>query len=606
MRFIFTPAAERALEQASGWTLGSERHELEAESLLLGLLSEPECRAAVMLARVGVDISVVRKRWAELAHSIPPKDGAIARKPLSSDVVCSLQLASGRLELLPRPIEFATEHILLGLASADHEVSLWLRRQGLDPDSLAAEIRKLHGFSAEDDPLKALDVPDESIDIWESNSDNNSRGLTAPGEGTDNSDIVVQASRLHGAAGTAAPQSAMIDALRVIDAAANRAREGIRVVEDYVRLILDDRHLTRLCKQLRHDLTECLGSIAPQRRFSARETLADVGTDLDTTSEGRRASPLEVMRANFARLQEALRSLEEFGKLLDADCWGDSWTATPGATEQLSPQPANLAAAVKQLRYRAYTLQRAVEIAARSIERLASARLYVLLDGGPSPEEFERLAASLIAAGAGVLQLRDKRLGDRELLARARLLRAITKEHVAQPPSAVTDNDYGTAEGGTAEGGCATNRRVLFIVNDRPDLAALAGADGVHVGQEEVSVKDARRIVGPDALVGVSAHSIEQARQAVLDGADYIGVGPVFASETKRFEHFPGVELVRAVSAEIRLPAFAIGGIDRSNVAQVLAAGATRIAVGSAITAADDPARAARELASTVIRSVQT
>ena len=396
-------------------------------------------------------------------------------------------------------------------------------------------------------------MPDESIDISESNSDNNSRGLTAPGEQVADSDVVVQASRLHGAAETAAPQSALIDALRVIDAAANRAREGLRVVEDYVRLILDDGHLTRLCKQFRHDLTECLGSIAPHRRFSARETLADVGTGLDTTSEGRRASPLDVMRANFARLQEALRSLEEFGKLLD-----------PG-----------VAAAVKQLRYRAYTLQRAVEIAARSTERLVSARLYVLLDGRPSPDEFARLAAALIEAGADVLQLRDKRLGDRELLARARLLMAATR--------------------GTA---------ALAIVNDRPDLAALAGADGVHVGQEEVSVKDARRIVGPDALVGVSTHSIEQARQAVLDGADYIGVGPVFASETKRFEHFPGVELVRAVSAEIRLPAFAIGGIDRSNVAQVLAAGAVRIAVGSAITAAADPARAARELASIVKRSV--
>ena len=154
MRFIFTPAAERALDQASGWTLGSEHHELEAESLLLGLLSEPECRAAVILARVGVDFSVVRKRWAELARSSPPKDGAVARKPLSSDVVCSLQLAFGRLEGLHQPIELATEHILLGLAAADLEVSLWLREQGLDPDSLTAEIRKLHGFSAEDDPSK--------------------------------------------------------------------------------------------------------------------------------------------------------------------------------------------------------------------------------------------------------------------------------------------------------------------------------------------------------------------------------------------------------------------------------------------------------------------
>ena len=99
-------------------------------------------------------------------------------------------------------------------------------------------------------------------------------------------------------------------------------------------------------------------------------------------------------------------------------------------------------------------------------------------------------------------------------------------------------------------------------MNDRPDIARLAGADGVHVGQEELSVKEARTIVGPDALVGRSTHSLEQAREAVLDGANYIGVGPVFPSTTKQFAEFPGLELLRAVSAEIRLPAFAIGGID--------------------------------------------
>lgn len=337
----------------------------------------------------------------------------------------------------------------------------------------------------------------------------------------------------------------MIDALRVIDAAANRAREGLRVIEDYARLILDDRHLTQLCKQMRHDLAGCLAAVSMDRRFAARETQADVGTTLDLPTEGRRDSPRDVLRANFARLQEALRSLEEFGKLLDA----------------------GLAAAAKQLRYGAYTLERAVGITGRSIERLASARLYVLLDGGGAPEEFERLARSLIEAGADILQLRDKRLGDRELLARARLLVAATR-------------------------GSGT----LAIVNDRPDLAVLAGADGVHVGQEEVSVKDARRIVGPDALVGASTHSIEQARQAVLDGADYIGIGPVFPSDTKQFKNYPGVELLRAVAAEIRLPAFAIGGINRSNIAEVLAAGAARVAVGSAVTSADDPARAAKEL----------
>ncbi|MGC4007112.1 MAG: thiamine phosphate synthase [Pirellulales bacterium] len=120
-------------------------------------------------------------------------------------------------------------------------------------------------------------------------------------------------------------------------------------------------------------------------------------------------------------------------------------------------------------------------------------------------------------------------------------------------------------------------------MNDRPDLAVLCGADGVHVGQEELPVHDVRRIVGPDMLVGVSTHSIEQARKAVLDGADYLGVGPTFPSTTKSFDAFPGLDLVRAVASEITLPAFAIGGITVENVLEVRKAGLHRIAVGGAV-----------------------
>jgi thiamine-phosphate pyrophosphorylase len=167
-----------------------------------------------------------------------------------------------------------------------------------------------------------------------------------------------------------------------------------------------------------------------------------------------------------------------------------------------------------------------------------------------------------------VLQLRDKSLPDRVLLARARLVRECTR--------------------GTG---------TLFIVNDRADLAHAAEADGVHLGQEELPVGDARRILGPDALIGVSTHSIEQARQAVLDGASYLGCGPTFPSETKRFEQFPGLALLRQVSAEITLPAFAIGGIQAGNLAAVRAAGMGRVAVSHGIINHPDPEQAARELA---------
>ena len=303
--------------------------------------------------------------------------------------------------------------------------------------------------------------------------------------------------------------SKTIAILRTFDAAANRAREGLRVVEDGLRFALDDRHLTEVCKLIRHDFTSSTRGVPWSDRLAARETQADVGTTIATEQEQQRSDGADVLIANLLRVQEALRSMEEYGKTFDPE----------------------MATRLEQLRYRVYTLHRAIDITQRSVERLANARVYVLLDGRKSLVEFKELAKSLIAAGVDLIQLRDKCLPDRELLGRARRLR---------------DWTHGTD--------------TLFIMNDRPDIAVLSQADGVHVGQDELSVKDVRTIVGPRSLIGVSTHSIEQARQAVLDGADCIGCGPTFPSDTKQFEHFPGVEFLKAVAAEIRLPAFAIGG----------------------------------------------
>ncbi|QDT69587.1 Thiamine-phosphate synthase [Planctomycetes bacterium MalM25] len=332
---------------------------------------------------------------------------------------------------------------------------------------------------------------------------------------------------------------------RLIDASLNRASEGARVVEDYARFVLNDAHLSRLAKELRHELSTAGGAIPMDQRLAARDTPGDVGTVISTDSEAQRANAGEVCLASLGRLQEALRSLEEYGKTID---------------------PA-LGAAFEGLRYRAYTLAKGLGATQRGQERLGSARLYVLIDGGESPVAFNANVESLASAGADVLQLRDKRLSDRDLVERARALATICRR-----------------------------RGVVSIVNDRADLALAAGADGVHVGQDELSVADARAVVGPGAIVGVSTHAIEQARAAVLAGADYLGVGPTFPSPTKSFDAFPGLDYVRQVAAEIALPAFAIGGIRADNLGEVTAAGATRVAVSSAVTTAVDPASAVSEL----------
>lgn len=327
--------------------------------------------------------------------------------------------------------------------------------------------------------------------------------------------------------------------LRIIDANANRASEGLRVVEEYARFVLDDAHLTRRYKELRHNLAQVLANLSANDLCAARDTYRDVGTIVTTDGEYDRQSARDVALASQKRVEQSLRCLEEYSK----------------------PLGRGIAAKIEQLRYEAYTLAKAIETTTASSERLADAQLYVLIDGRSSLADFEELAGSLVEAGVHILQLRDKTLNDRELVARARTLRQLTRDS-----------------------------NTISIINDRPDIAALSDADGVHVGQEEVTVNDARSVIGPGKLVGVSTHSIEQARQAVLDGANYIGCGPTFPSKTKQFDNFPGLDFLRQVAEEISLPAFAIGGITRENVRAVREVGFSKVAASSCVLNSADPA----------------
>jgi len=199
-------------------------------------------------------------------------------------------------------------------------------------------------------------------------------------------------------------------------------------------------------------------------------------------------------------------------------------------------------------------------------ERLRTARLYFISDARPGGRPLAEVLGPALEGGVDLFQLRDKDAPDDEILAAAAVARDL----------------------------CAANG-ALFVINDRPDLAAAAGADGVHVGQEDASVADARAVVGPDALVGLSTHSPEQI-DAVPGDADLIGVGPVYATPTKAGRAPAGLELVAHAAAAARVPWFAIGGIDRETTPEVVARGATRIAVVRAIADAPDPRAAAADL----------
>jgi thiamine-phosphate pyrophosphorylase len=487
----YTPAVVRALEAAQARAAQADANEVTPLHLAQGLLQETEGQAAVRAAQAGLDLPALLAAWPPAPAPLPADGPAL---PLSREA----QAVLDRARDLSADPSISSELVLLALVLESDAVRQDWEARGLRLADLRAQIQAGQGPPLRlDEPLHLVELPEQ------------------------------------------------LDTARILDACANRAREALRVLEDYQRFVLNDAVLSGELKGLRHALTEALADLPPRLLLTARETLRDVGTALTTEQEQQRFSLAHVAQANLKRLQEALRSLEEFGKL-----------HSPRLGQQL-----------EQLRYRSYTLEKALLRGGESRQRLADARLYVLLTGAQCAGALDWTIAEAAAGGAAVFQLREKTLTDRELLERARRVRCWTR-------------DAG----------------VLFIVNDRPDIARLVEADGVHIGQEELPVHEVRRLVGPDALIGVSTHNPEQVRQAVLDGADYIGVGPTFPSGTKNFTEFPGLDFVRQAAALTSLPAFVIGGITRDNLPVAVAAGARRIAVSQAVCAADEPRQAAADL----------
>jgi len=313
---------------------------------------------------------------------------------------------------------------------------------------------------------------------------------------------------------------------RAIDASANRAGEALRVLEDVLRFGLDDPHLTRLAKDLRHDLAGVFTRHGLWQRTAARDVLGDVGTGLEAGAGLARRGLADLVAANAARATQALRSLQEFAAVVAAE-------AAPG---------------FESIRYGAYTLERAALAAVRSRE-----------------------------AGVTMFQVRDKSLPVPLLTERVRTALAIVRR------------------GGAPQ-------RPIVVVNDRVDVAAALATDGAHVGADDLPVPLARRVVGPGRLVGRTAHDVAEARTAVIDGADYLGIGPCFPSPTKSFaEHAPPAFL-RTVCGEVSLPVFAIGGVTVERLEPLAALGVRRVAVASAVTRAADPPRAARELIDALAR----
>ncbi len=322
--------------------------------------------------------------------------------------------------------------------------------------------------------------------------------------------------------------------LSLIDANLNRAKEGLRVTEDIARFILADKGLTQEIKQARHQITSAGIKLILSRN-------KDVGARLENKTEMLRKDYQDIAQANFCRTEEALRVLEEFSKLTDVK-----------ASKKF-----------KEIRFKLYLLEK--EMIKELNKTNFKSGLYLIVCPELSKNCLE-IVQKGIKGGVKIIQLRAKEMPDNKVLALAKKIRAITKK-----------------------------AKVQFIVNDRVDVALAVDADGVHLGQDDLPIKAAKQLL-EGKIIGISVHSVPEAVKAEKQGADYVGLGQIFHTETKQGKVL-GVKMIPRVKKAIRIPLVAIGGINKNNAQEVLRAGADCVAVVSAICDAKDVAKAARELA---------
>jgi len=334
-------------------------------------------------------------------------------------------------------------------------------------------------------------------------------------------------------------------AYRIIDANFNRAREACRVVEEYCRFVLNSGPLTERAKKLRHELSASIGKLDTGRLIAGRDSLGDVGAGMTIEKQLTRGDLNDCFTAGCKRLTEALRALAE--------------------VIRIDNEP--LAAAIEKLRFEAYTLEKDIVIFSDTSAKFKSVRLYIVITSN-LPTEVISLTHKCTAGGADCIQLRAKDIEDDRLF-------ALAVEFVK----------------------ICEDASIVSIINDRTDIVVACGADGVHLGQNDLPVEQARKLQTAPLIIGKSTHSLKQLRAACAESLTYVGLGPVFVTPTKPGVDAVGLEYVTDATQELTgtgIAHVAIGGITPDNVEHVLSAGARSIAVCSAVTHASDPAAACR------------
>ena len=334
---------------------------------------------------------------------------------------------------------------------------------------------------------------------------------------------------------------------RIIDANFNRAREAARVIEEFCRFALNSAPLTERAKQLRHELSAAINKLDAGRLLSSRDTVGDVGVGKKVDKQLERTDVASTFTAACKRLTEALRTL----------------------TEMTRTQNQSVADAIEKLRFDAYALEKDIVLFSEPAEKFKRVKLYVIISSS-LPADIICLTQRCVAGGADCIQLRAKDINDETLF-------AVAVEFVKVCKAA----------------------GVLSIINDRVDVAVAAGADGVHLGQNDLPIEQARKLQLAPLIIGQSTHSLEQLQNSYKALPTYVSLGPVFSTGTKPTAQPVGLDYVRQATrqlADTGIGNVAIGGITLDNVEEVLKAGAKTIAVCSAVTEVGDPTEACRAL----------
>ena len=333
--------------------------------------------------------------------------------------------------------------------------------------------------------------------------------------------------------------------LRIIDANLNRTSEGLKLLEDVARFLLDDAAISQQLESMRHGLAQNAQSLSI-KLLSQRDTEHDVA--IETVSE--RQDMADIIIANAKRAEESLLVMEELAKLPDISRILDS-------------------SELKQTRLALYTIERRLlSKILREEKKKRLIGLYVILDTKALAGRDElQVAGEIIQGGAKAIQLRDKQRSKGKLLPIAQKLKIL----------------------------CADSG-VLFIINDYLDLALTSEADGLHIGQEDLPLPAVRKELPVDRIVGCSVTTVSQAIKAQDEGADYIGVGSMFPTTTKKNAILVGVDMLKQIRQAVSSPLVAIGGINEENVEQVMAAGADSVAVVGAVLGKEDVKVAAQQL----------